>query len=208
VAGLTVETDRSPLVACRRCGVLAADHGRREHRLADARAFGTPVQLIWRERRWRCREPRAPPSRVRGAPGLAGASQGDRLCEEHTGTTPPPRRVAGTRCMFRKPKVYWDISTARAGRLERHRATCSVRLVDAMGLGIDDRGTHGPIGLAHAYRVLPSLCGLENYSDRSRPRRGDKSDLRRSGRATLWNARPRRTRRDRWASSTTSCRRP
>ncbi|MGY1496855.1 transposase family protein [Streptomyces sp. QTS52] len=57
---LTVETARSPLVACHSCGVLAADHGRREHRLADASCFGTPVHLIWRNRRWRCREPRCP----------------------------------------------------------------------------------------------------------------------------------------------------
>lgn len=57
---LTVQTDRPEVVACRDCGVLAADHGRREHRLADAPCFETPVQLIWRKRRWRCREPRCP----------------------------------------------------------------------------------------------------------------------------------------------------
>ncbi|MGI4896872.1 MAG: transposase [Janthinobacterium lividum] len=60
VLRLIVETDRPELVACRTCGVLAADHGRREHRLADAPCFGTPVQLVWRKRRWRCREPRCP----------------------------------------------------------------------------------------------------------------------------------------------------
>jgi transposase len=57
---LTVETGRPEVVACRDCGVLAADHGRREHRLADAPCFATPVQLIWRKRRWRCREQRCP----------------------------------------------------------------------------------------------------------------------------------------------------
>jgi transposase len=56
---LTVQTG-PPEVACRTCGVLAADHGRHEHRLADAPCFATPVQLIWRKRRWRCREPRCP----------------------------------------------------------------------------------------------------------------------------------------------------
>ncbi|MCI2240440.1 ISL3 family transposase [Paenibacillus sp. TRM 82003] len=40
--------------------MLATDHGRREHRLADAPCFGTPVQLVWRKRSWRCREPRCP----------------------------------------------------------------------------------------------------------------------------------------------------
>lgn len=53
---LTMETERSKFIACRDRGVLAADHGRREHRLADAPYFETPVQLIWRKRRWRCRE--------------------------------------------------------------------------------------------------------------------------------------------------------
>lgn len=57
---LTVPTDPPEVVACRGCGVLAADHGRREHRLADAPCFATPVQLMWRNRRWRCREPRCP----------------------------------------------------------------------------------------------------------------------------------------------------
>ncbi|WP_374115857.1 transposase family protein [Kineococcus sp. TRM81007] len=57
---LTVETERPEVVACRDCGTLAADHGRREHRLADAPCFATPVQLIWRKRRWRCREQRCP----------------------------------------------------------------------------------------------------------------------------------------------------
>jgi len=57
---LTVETDQPAVMACHRCGALAAGHGRREHRLADAPCFGTPVQLIWRKRRWRCREPRCP----------------------------------------------------------------------------------------------------------------------------------------------------
>lgn len=57
---LTVQTSPPEVVACQTCGVLAADHGRREHRLADAPGFGTPVQLSWRKRRWRCREPRCP----------------------------------------------------------------------------------------------------------------------------------------------------
>ncbi|MCI3926377.1 ISL3 family transposase [Paenibacillus sp. TRM 82003] len=57
---LTVQTGPPEVVACRDCGVLAADHGRREHRMADAPCFGTPVQLIWRKRRWRRREQRCP----------------------------------------------------------------------------------------------------------------------------------------------------
>lgn len=43
---LTVQTDPPEVVACRTCGVLAVDHGRREHRPADAPAFAIPVQLL------------------------------------------------------------------------------------------------------------------------------------------------------------------
>ncbi|MEZ0167059.1 ISL3 family transposase [Kineococcus sp. LSe6-4] len=60
---LTVATDPvadGEVVACHGCGVLAADHGRRTHRLADAPVLGTPTELVWRKRRWRCREPRCP----------------------------------------------------------------------------------------------------------------------------------------------------
>jgi transposase len=58
---LTVATDPvtdGEIIACHGCGVLAADHGRRTHRLADAPILGTPTELVWRKRRWRCREPR------------------------------------------------------------------------------------------------------------------------------------------------------
>lgn len=53
---LTVETHPWP-VACPRCGVLAVGHGRRLRRLHDVPAFGEPVELVWRARRYRCAEP-------------------------------------------------------------------------------------------------------------------------------------------------------
>jgi transposase len=53
---LRVETGRS-LAGCPGCGVVAESHGRRDRRLHDIPAFGAPVQLVWRVRRWRCVEP-------------------------------------------------------------------------------------------------------------------------------------------------------
>ena len=53
---LTVETGPTG-VGCPRCGVLATGHGRRVRRLHDIRAFGAPVELLWRVRRYRCEEP-------------------------------------------------------------------------------------------------------------------------------------------------------
>ncbi len=56
---LTVETHPSP-VACPGCGVVAIGHGRRIRRLHDIPAFGAPVELVWRSRRYRCAEPLCP----------------------------------------------------------------------------------------------------------------------------------------------------
>lgn len=52
---LTVES-ASTLMGCPGCGVVAESHGRRARRLHDIPAFGAPVELVWRVRRWRCVE--------------------------------------------------------------------------------------------------------------------------------------------------------
>ena len=56
---LGVETGPVP-VGCPGCGVVAASHGRRLRRLHDIPAFGAPVELLWRVRRYRCLEPLCP----------------------------------------------------------------------------------------------------------------------------------------------------
>ncbi len=53
---LSVETGPG-VVGCPACGVVAASHGRRLRRLHDIPAFGAPVELRWRVRRYRCIEP-------------------------------------------------------------------------------------------------------------------------------------------------------
>jgi transposase len=53
---LVVET-HPDLAGCPSCGVIAASHGRRVRRLHDIPAFGAPVELAWRVRRYRCEEP-------------------------------------------------------------------------------------------------------------------------------------------------------
>lgn len=56
---LSVETSPGPM-GCPVCGVVAASHGRRLRRLHDIPAFGAPVELLWRVRRYRCVEPLCP----------------------------------------------------------------------------------------------------------------------------------------------------
>ncbi|MFK5585138.1 ISL3 family transposase [Ornithinimicrobium sp. LYQ131] len=52
---VTVESAPAP-TGCPSCGVVAEAHSRRTVRLVDAPCFATPVVLIWRKRRYRCRE--------------------------------------------------------------------------------------------------------------------------------------------------------
>ena len=51
------------VAGCPGCGVIAEARGRRVRRLHDIPAFGAPVELVWRQRRYRCAEPACP---VRG----------------------------------------------------------------------------------------------------------------------------------------------
>ena len=56
---ITVETGPEP-VGCPVCGVVAAGHGRRLVRAADAPCFGLSVRVLWRKRVWRCPESACP----------------------------------------------------------------------------------------------------------------------------------------------------
>ena len=51
-----IESAAGPPPGCPGCGVIAASHGRRDHRLVDIPSFGRPTELIWRKRTWRCAE--------------------------------------------------------------------------------------------------------------------------------------------------------
>ena len=52
---LTITVESPPTVmGCRSCGVIAHAHGRVDVRLVDAPAFGGPVGIVWRKRRWLC----------------------------------------------------------------------------------------------------------------------------------------------------------
>jgi len=55
---LIVVVESTPgLMGCPARGVVAASKGRRVVELIDAPAFGSPVRLRWRKRRWVCPDP-------------------------------------------------------------------------------------------------------------------------------------------------------
>jgi transposase len=60
-AGLRLLVESAPAeTGCPGCGVIAVGHGRRLRGLHDIPAFGAPVELLWRQRRYRCLEPACP----------------------------------------------------------------------------------------------------------------------------------------------------
>jgi transposase len=65
---ITIEST-ADRVGCARCGVRAEAHDRMEVYVRDLPCFGRPARLVWRKRRWRCRE---------------------RLCDAKTWTVSPP----------------------------------------------------------------------------------------------------------------------
>ena len=48
------------LMGCPDCGVVAPSRGRRERRLRDVPHAGARVELVWRQREWRCADPGCP----------------------------------------------------------------------------------------------------------------------------------------------------
>ena len=56
---MTVETTATRAF-CRRCGALAEAQDRMPVDVRDLPCFGRPARLVWRKRRWRCRETRCP----------------------------------------------------------------------------------------------------------------------------------------------------
>jgi transposase len=60
-AGLRLVVESPPVeVGCPVCAVIAEGRGRRLRRLHDIPAFGSPVELVWRQRRYRCIEQACP----------------------------------------------------------------------------------------------------------------------------------------------------
>nr|WP_233275971.1 ISL3 family transposase [Isoptericola variabilis] len=92
--GALVVTVESPpgLMGCPACGVVAVSKGRRMVELIDAPAFGAPVRLRWRKRRWRCPDP--------------GCETGS-FTEQH-------EQVAAARAVLTTRAIGWAIAQLRA----------------------------------------------------------------------------------------------
>jgi len=106
--GLRVTVETPPrLEGCRRCGVVAHGHGRRDRFVHDIPCFGAPVTVIWRKRTYMCPD--------------AGCPVG--TFSEELASLVAPRALLSTRA------IWWVI-----GQLRRDHA--SVQGV-ARRLGVD-----------------------------------------------------------------------
>jgi transposase len=164
---LTVESPARPM-GCPSCGVLAASHGRRVHRLTDIPAFGRPVRLLWRKRTWRCSEPACP-----------------------TGVfTEQDERVAPARAMLTTRARWWAVGQLRrehasVAGLRRQlgvswrtvwRAVCPLlvdmaadesRFAGVRSLGVDEHRWHH-VSVAH--RGPKELTGMVDLTPDARGR--------------------------------------
>jgi hypothetical protein len=133
---LTVETDQQD-EGCRRCGVLALPHGRREHLLHDAPFGHRHVRVMWRKRVWRCPEPAcatvtfteshalARPRALRIRRAVIWAA--DALSDDDTTVSALARRL----------DVDWHTLWDARGR-SRRRADSPDRLHGVESLGVDE----------------------------------------------------------------------
>lgn len=134
---LTVETDRR-VEGCRRCGVVAVAHDRREHLLHDAPFGHRQVRVCWRKRVWRCQERSCPvvtfsETHLLAAPRARLTTRAvgwaaDALSDDDTTVAALARRLGVDW------HTLWDALKVEA----RRRAEDPVRFAGVSALGVDE----------------------------------------------------------------------
>ncbi len=165
---LTVETD-SQVEGCRRCGVLAVAHDRREHVLHDAPFGHRRVRVRWRKRVWRCPEPTcpvvtfsethalAPPRALLTRRAVVWAA--DALADDDTTVNALARRLDVDW------HTLWDALQAEA----RRRADDPARLAGVAALGVDEHVWRpGRFGAGREVTCMVDLSRDENGQVRAR----------------------------------------
>ncbi len=121
----TVET----VAGCRRCGVVAAAHRRREHLVRDAPFGHRPVVVMWRKRVFRCAESSCPITTFSEDHPLAAERAAltrrailwatDALAADDTTVSALARRLGvGWHTLWRAVRVEAAARAARPGRLD------------------------------------------------------------------------------------------
>ena len=138
---LSIET--APVqVGCPRCGVFAASHGRRVRFLHDIPAFGAPVELQWRVRRWRCEEALCPVGVFTEDHDLASARAKLTTRAAWWAISCMQRDTASVAAVARRLGVDWHTVWDAVAPLLAALADDPARLVDVVVLGVDEHIWH------------------------------------------------------------------
>jgi transposase len=178
---LTVESQPTE-TGCPGCGVIAAGHGRRVRRLHDIPAFGAPVELWWRQRRYRCAEPACP---------VGGFSEDHRLAAARAKLTGRAawwaisciqRDNASVQAVSRRLGVDWHTVWDAIAPLLRELADDPDRLAGVDTIGVDEHIWHHQPRPRRGPKEFTGMVDLTRRNGKPRARLLDLV-LGRSGRA-------------------------
>ncbi len=166
---VSVESQREPM-GCPTCGVVAQGHGRMLVRLVDAPWAGRPVTVLWRKRRWLCRE---------------------RFCPTST-FTEQDQRVARPRALLTARACWWAIDQLRREHASVHglarqlgttwntvwtslqpllsaAAADEARFQGVTTLGVDEHVWHHVSPIRRGPKELTGMVDLTRQSDPKNP---------------------------------------
>jgi transposase len=170
-AGLQLTVESHPAeTGCPRCGVIAVGHGRRLRRLHDIPAFGAPVELLWRQRRYRCVEPACP---------LVGFSEDHPLAPAQAKLTSRAawwaigciqRDNASVASIARRLGVDWHTVWDAIRPLLAELADDPARLAGVQVLGVDEHLWHHTPKAGKGPKELTGMVDLTSHDGRPRAR--------------------------------------
>ena len=134
---LLVETDPVE-TGCPGCGVIAIGHGRGVRRLHDIPAFGAPVELVWRQRRYRCLESACPVGGFSEDHDLAGPRSKLTARAAWWAISAIQRDTASVAALARRLGVDWHTVWDAIKPLLAELADDPTRLVGIDTLGVDE----------------------------------------------------------------------
>lgn len=169
---LTVETHPDP-VGCPGCGVLAGGHGRRVRRLHDIPAFGAPVELAWRVRRFRCAEQQCPVGVFTEEHGMAPARAKLTTRAAWWAISCLRSDTASVAAVARRLGVDWHTLWEAIRPLLVKLADDPARLAGVQVLGVDEHIWHHAPRSGKGPKELTGMVDLTKHADKKgqlRPR--------------------------------------
>jgi len=161
---LSVETDPG-LMGCPACGVVALSQGRRIRRLRDIPAFGAPVELLWRVRRWRCVEPSCPIGTFTEGNDLAFARAKLTTRAAWWAISCIQRDTASVAALARRLGVDWHTVWKAIAPLLEELADDPARLAGVEVLGVDEHIWHHAPRPGKGPKELTGMVDLTHQPD-------------------------------------------